>query len=73
MKTRKSRLFDLLGIALFLLFFSGTVALNMSCKDEDDPLSSGECGSGKTTWDVKAELCRDLADGHVLPSKCCGK
>ena len=60
-------------VLLFLLFFSFSVALNLSCKDEDDPLSSGECGSGRTTWDEKAQVCRDVTNSRIVPANCCGR
>jgi len=48
--------------------------LNLSCSAEDDnPAASPECGSGRVTWNDKAQVCVDMADNKVVPSKCCGR
>jgi len=60
-------------VVLFLLFFAVTVALNLTCKPEDNPAASPECGSGRVSWDAKGQVCRDLADNKIIPNKCCGR
>lgn len=72
MKDRIHRVAPFLEVVFFLIFFAVALTVNLSCKDEDDPLSSGECGSGRTSWDEKAEVCRDIGNNRLLPSKCCG-
>ena len=65
---------DAIALVLFLGFFALSVVLNLSCSAEDDnPAASPECGSGRVTWNDKAQVCVDMADNKVVPSKCCGR
>ena len=73
-KVRRKKLIELAQMILFLAFLGLSVALNLNCSEEDDnPAASLECGSGHVTWNDKAQVCVDLADNKVLPSKCCGR
>jgi hypothetical protein len=70
----KTRFRRFIEVALFLLFFAGTVAVNLRCQEDDNnPAASPECGSGHVTWDSKGQVCRDQADNRIVPSKCCGQ
>ena len=73
MRGNKARLRHLIEVALFLLFFAGTVAINLRCEGNDNPAASKECGSGHVTWDEKGQVCRDQADNRIVPSSCCGR
>ena len=69
-----ARLRRTIEVTLFLLFFAGTVAVNIECqKDESNPAAGPECGSGHVAWDTKAQVCRDQADNRIVPSNCCGR
>ena len=63
---------EVIRVFLFLVFFAFTVAVNLNCSD-DSPVNGPECGSGKNTWDSKAQRCRDLANNQVVPNSCCGQ
>lgn len=73
MKVSHHRIFDGVAVVLFLLFFSFTIVLNFSCQNDDATGPGVGCGSGHATWDSKAEICRDDADGHPLDRSCCGR
>jgi hypothetical protein len=74
MSENKVRLRRFIELALFLLFFAGTVAINLRCqKSESNPAAGPECGSGHVTWDAKAQVCRDQANNRIVPSNCCGR
>ena len=74
MPGNKARLRRFIEVALFLLFFAGTVAVNLRCQtNEDNPAAGPECGSGHVTWDTKAQVCRDQANNRIVPSNCCGR
>lgn len=58
----------------FLLALALSVMLMvLACDKENNPAADSQCGSGKVTWDEKGQVCRDQADGRVLPSSCCGR
>jgi hypothetical protein len=63
---------EVLRIVLFMVFFLFTVAINLSCS-EDNPVKGPECGSGQNTWDTKSQVCRDAANNHIVPNSCCGQ
>ncbi|MEK6757244.1 MAG: hypothetical protein AABZ02_13915, partial [Bacteroidota bacterium] len=69
----RTQVWRFVQVALFLLFFAGTVAVNLNCENEDNPAASPECGSGRVTWDSKSQVCRDLQDNRIIPNKCCGR
>jgi hypothetical protein len=74
MSGTKARLRQFIEVALFLLFFAGTVAINLKCSGNDtNPAAAKECGSGHVTWDEKGQVCRDQADNRIVPSSCCGQ
>ena len=64
--------FPVFHLMLFLVAFAGMLML-ASCEKDDNPAADPACGSGRTTWDEKAQICRDLADSHVVPNSCCGR
>jgi hypothetical protein len=72
MKRGGTRVWQFIQVTLFLLFFGGTVAVNLTCAEDDNPSAGSECGSGRGTWDSKAQVCRDLQDNRIIPNKCCG-
>jgi hypothetical protein len=72
MNLRQANKGDILRVILFLLFFAFTVAVNLSCSD-DNPVKGPECGSGHNTWDTKAQVCRDQANNQIVPNSCCGQ
>jgi hypothetical protein len=74
MKDRRTKIKEAAHLMMFLVFFVLTVVVNLNCSSEDDnPAASPECGSGRVTWNDKAQRCIDLADGGVVPDKCCGR
>lgn len=74
MTDRRKNVKEAVHLFLFLAFFALSVVLNLSCSAEDDnPAASPECGSGRVTWNDKAQVCVDMADNKVVPSKCCGR
>lgn len=73
MKIRSARILENVRLALFLLFFALTVFLNLTCSEEDNPLSDPACGSGRVSWYEKAGVCRDDANNRVVPNACCGR
>ncbi|MBI3587165.1 MAG: hypothetical protein HY088_08555 [Ignavibacteriales bacterium] len=72
MSSWKGKVVRLFQLILFLLFFSATVYINLSCSKDDNPASTN-CGSGSASWDAKTQVCKDNADGRVLPNSCCGR
>ena len=72
MNEKALRTKEAIRIVLFLVFFAFTVAVNLSCSD-DNPVKGPECGSGKNTWDTKAQRCRDGANDQIVPNSCCGQ
>lgn len=72
MKRGRTRVWQFIQVTLFLLFFGGTVAVNLTCAEDDNPSAGSECGSGSGSWDSKAQVCRDLQDNRIIPNKCCG-
>lgn len=48
------------------------VQLVIGCEEPAGPKCAEECGSCNTQWDTKAQVCRDLARGVVVPESCCG-
>lgn len=74
MKNARTRIKERVQVVLFLMFFVLTVLLNLTCSEADDnPAASQECGSGRVTWNDKAQVCVDQANNKVVPSKCCGR
>lgn len=74
MKDFPTRWKEILRLVAFLVLFVVTVLLNVTCsKDDNNPASDPACGSGHVTWDPKAQVCRDQADNHIVPSSCCGQ
>jgi hypothetical protein len=63
---------EVIRLVLFLVFFAFTVGVNLSCSD-DNPVKGPECGSGRNTWDTKAQICRDQANNLPVPNSCCGR
>lgn len=74
MKIRLMRWNDVLQLIAFVLFFAVTVALNLNCSEDDsNPASGPACGSGRVSWDSKAQVCRDQENNKIVPSSCCGQ
>jgi hypothetical protein len=74
MKIRSMRWKGVLQLVAFLLFFAVTVALNLNCSEDDsNPASDLACGSGRVSWDSKAQVCRDQENNKIVPSSCCGQ
>lgn len=74
MKIRFVRWKEIVQLIAFVLFFVLTVALNLSCSEEDsNPAADVSCGSGRVTWEDKGQVCRDLATFKIVPSSCCGR
>ena len=63
---------EIVRIVLFLIFFGFSVAINLSCSD-DNPVKGPECGSGQNVWDAKSQVCRDNSNNHIVPNSCCGQ
>jgi hypothetical protein len=63
---------EVVRVILFMIFFAFTVAVNLNCSD-DNPVKGPECGSGRNTWDVKTQICRDQANSQIVPRSCCGQ
>jgi hypothetical protein len=64
---------EVFRIAIFMIFFAFTVAINLNCSSDDNPIKGPECGSGKNTWDAKSQSCRDLSNNLPVPNSCCGQ
>jgi hypothetical protein len=58
---------------LFVLAVLTMLVVPAACSDEDDVTKSPDCGSGRVAYDAKTGICRDQADGRILPTKCCGR
>jgi len=74
MKIQSIKRKEILQLIAFLLFFVLTVALNLSCsQDDSNPASDVSCGSGHVSWDDKGQVCRDQSNNKIVPSTCCGR
>ncbi|HWP82131.1 MAG TPA: hypothetical protein VNN76_05715 [Bacteroidota bacterium] len=58
-----------LHIVVGLLFVTA-MSINFSCEDPNEPDRS-KCGSGSVYLDPKTDLCKDRADGSIVPRECC--
>jgi len=66
----------LIGIKFAASIVLAIVFLNffISCSSDDsNPARNPDCGSGIVDWDSKGQVCRDRANGLVVPSSCCGR
>jgi len=70
---RPKKIKEAAQLILFLVFFVLTVALNLQCAEDDNPAGGPECGSGRVTWNAKAQRCYDQADNKIVPNSCCGR
>lgn len=64
----------------FIAFQSFLLALALSamlivqaCEKDNNPAADPACGSGKVSWDEKAQVCRDQANGRIVPASCCNR
>lgn len=73
MKVRSMRFKEALQLVAFLLFFASTVALNLTCSGDENPVADSECGKGQIQWDEKGSVCRNLSENRIVPNRCCGR
>jgi hypothetical protein len=74
MKDRRTKISEAAQLIAFVVFFILSVVLNLQCSSEEsNPAAASECGSHHVTWDSKAQICRDDANGKPVPNSCCGR
>lgn len=68
MRPLVTRLKALLSVSIAVM----AVQFVAGCEEPAGPRCAEECGSCNVQWDVKAQVCRDLARNVVVPESCCG-
>jgi hypothetical protein len=73
MKESKRRIIEAGKIIASLVIALLAVQLVTGCEDPAGPGCEPECGTCNTTWDTKAQVCRDIGRNNtIVPSSCCG-
>ncbi|MCI0707062.1 MAG: hypothetical protein L0Y80_06240 [Ignavibacteriae bacterium] len=73
MKRLRKHSFAIFQFGLLVLVFVVMAFVTSACEEEDGGPTDPSCGSGQLTWDSKAGVCRDDANGSIVPSSCCGQ
>ena len=73
MKRLRNHPFIVFQLGLLALVFVVIVFSVSACESESGTEPDPACGSGRLTWDSKAEVCRDDVNNTIVPSNCCNR
>jgi hypothetical protein len=73
MKRLRKHPFVLFQFALLVFVFTAISFVTVACEEEEGGPTDPACGSGRLTWDSKAEVCRDDVNNTIVDPNCCGR